>query len=166
MEKFDITAYADYTTSWGEPCYVGVLSIKESPEGKWVKADAVDVFVDDQVSEVRRQMTLEHIKETGDMRSRLHEYNMASGDANEELAKSEHYYATEIEKLKLQLETMTNDRDAEKSMKATARMQRDTQTQLANDWRKVAHKSEQTIIDLKYQLVNANEMIRRFMESV
>lgn len=73
---------------------------------------------------------------------------------------------TEIEKLKLQLETMTNDRDAEKSMKATARMQRDEQTQRANDWRKVAHKSEQTIIDLKYQLVNANEIIRRYMESV
>jgi hypothetical protein len=129
MIKYDISAYADYTTSWGEPSYVGVLSIKETPEGKWVKADAVDVFVEAQVSEARRLMTLEHIKDTADMRTQLHEYNMASGVANEDLAKNEHYYATEIEKLKLQLETMTADRDAEKSMKATARIQRDEQSQ-------------------------------------
>lgn len=34
----------------------------------------------------------------------------------------------QIRLLKLQLETMTADRDAEKSMKATARMQRDEQS--------------------------------------
>lgn len=129
MIKYDISAYADYTTSWGEPCYVGVLSIKETPEGKWVKADAAFAFVEAQVSEARRLMTLEHIKDTADMRAKLHDYNMAVGAANEDLAVSEHYYATEIEKLKLQLETMTADRDAEKSMKATARIQRDEQSQ-------------------------------------
>jgi hypothetical protein len=129
MIKYDISAYADYTTSWGEPCYVGVLSIKETPEGKWVKADAVDVFVDAQVTEARRLMTLEHIKDTADMRTQLHEMNMSGAALAEDYAKDEHYYATEIEKLKLQLETMTADRDAEKSMKATARMQRDEQSQ-------------------------------------
>lgn len=133
MIRFDISAYADYTTSWGEPCYVGVLSIKESQEGKWVMADAVDVFVDGQVSEARRLLTLEHIRETSEMRTKLHEMNMSGAADTEDYAKDLHYYATEIEKLKLQLETMTNDRDAEKSMKATARMQRDTQTKLAND---------------------------------
>lgn len=38
-----------------------------------------------------------------------------------------------IRSLELQLETMTNDRDAEKAMKAKARMQRDKQTQLASE---------------------------------
>lgn len=139
MKKYDISAYADYTTSWGEPTYVGVLSIKESEMGKWVMADAVDVFVDGQVTEASRLLTLEHIKDTAEMRTKLHDYNMSVGAANEDLAKSEHYYATEIQKLKLQLETMTADRDAEKSMKATARMQRDEQTKLA--------KQRQTKID-------------------
>jgi aspartate ammonia-lyase len=129
MKKFDISAYADYTTSWGDPCYVGVLSIKESEMGKWVMTDAVDVFVDGQVTEARRLLTLEHIRETSEMRAKLHEMNMSGAADAEDYAKSEHYYATEIEKLKLQLETMTNDRDAEKSMKATARMQRDEQSQ-------------------------------------
>ena len=37
----------------------------------------------------------------------------------------------QIRLLELRLETITHDRDAEKSMKATARMQRDSQTRLA-----------------------------------
>lgn len=106
MIKYDISAYADYTTSWGEPCYVGVLSIEESPEGKWVKADAVDVFVDDQVSEARRLLTLEHIKETAEMRKNLNDMNLTIGALNENLAKDEHYHGTVIADQSKQIETL------------------------------------------------------------
>jgi hypothetical protein len=109
MIKYDISAYADYTTSWGEPCYVGVLSIKESEEGKWVKADAVDVFVDDQVSEVRKQMTLEHIKETAEMRKNLNDMNLTIGALNENLAKDEHYHGTVIADQSKQIETLKTE---------------------------------------------------------
>lgn len=106
MIKYDISAYADYTTSWGEPCYVGVLSIKESEEGKWVKADAVDVFVDDQVSEASRLLTLEHIKETAEMRKKLNDMNLIIGALNENLAKDEHYHGMVITDQSKQIETL------------------------------------------------------------
>jgi hypothetical protein len=76
MNRFDITAYAEATTSWGEDCYVGALTITPSEKGQWVKAE-------------------------------------------------------DMELLQLKLDTITADRDAEKAMKATARMQRDEQTKLA-----------------------------------
>lgn len=136
MEKFNITAYADYTTSWGEPCYVGVLSIQNSPDGKWVRAESVDAFVgeiqasvDAKVTEACELLKAEHIAATADMQREIQSSSARYYNDLESYAQGEHFYETEIQKLKLQLETMTADRDAEKSMKATARMQRDEQSQ-------------------------------------
>ena len=37
MQRYDIYASTRRTTSWGEPCVVAGLDVKEREEGEWVK---------------------------------------------------------------------------------------------------------------------------------
>ena len=37
MKRYDIYASTHHTTSWGEPCVVAELDIKECEQGEWVK---------------------------------------------------------------------------------------------------------------------------------
>lgn len=38
MKRYNIYASTHHTTSWGEPCVVAGLDVKERPDGEWVKA--------------------------------------------------------------------------------------------------------------------------------
>ncbi len=106
MIKYDISAYADLTTSWGEPSYQGVLSIEESEKGKWVKTSDVEAYVDVKVIEAKSEMTQQHIKETAEMRKNLNDMNLTIGALNEDIAKDEHYYGTVIADQSKQIETL------------------------------------------------------------
>ncbi|MND81469.1 hypothetical protein D3C80_732680 [compost metagenome] len=92
MKRVDISAYADETTSWGEQCWVGVLSIDESPQGKWVDAIEAEAYANSRVAQAQAAMIEAHEKATAELREKLNHLNLKSAAEAEAFVRSEDYY--------------------------------------------------------------------------
>lgn len=61
MKRYDIFTYVSHTTSWGEPCAVAELDVKEAEGGKWVKAEDVAELQAQLESMTAHRNRLQHI---------------------------------------------------------------------------------------------------------